>query len=357
MVFSLIIWRFIKLKKHLMKYFSFIIASFLLTLQSVAQITITAADVAKTSKTFYQAIDNNPTISVGSAGANKKWDMSMLKSEEADTMLFLTPDSTPYKASFPSANLAYKISSDTSYHYLTTSASSLMLNGSKTATIATNYYPAAISIPFPLSYNKVFKNNYTKEFKIAESNEDVLLTKSVVRKTATVDAWGNMITPQGSFNCLRIMEVTHQIDSVFIKFSGKWNFGGVASDSSKTYTWWANNIGFPLLTANVNFITDSVEQVSWLNVSNTVNVKKLASIGSINVYPNPAQNQLQFKLDAKQASTITIFDVTGKMLYATLIKGDITTINTAPLANGMYTYAITNKENSVVNRGKFTILK
>lgn len=70
----------------------------------------------------------------------------------------------------------------------------------------------------------------------------------------------------------------------------------------------------------------------------------------LNLFPNPSNNntQLNFELSAETELSISITDVTGKLVYSenkgTLTRGrHFANINTAALANGFYTVAVQTK--------------
>ena len=341
-----------------MKKNSLLLVSFLLILETTAQITITSVDIAKPMQSLYSVTDKSPTISIGTAGVNKIWDMSALNTHTVDTIVFLTPSSTPFMSNFPTANLAYQKNTDTNYTYLTNSTTGLLLNGIKENTSVTNYFPPKTIISLPLTYGTNFISNYVEEFEATTPGKDLLRNKSEVVKTSVADAWGNIQNPQGNFDCLRMSEKMHHRDSVFVKFSGTWHFIGTSTDSSKIYTWWTNKVGFPLLTANVNYLTDSLEEVSWTKFPVSVGLKDPVAVFKVKAYPNPAQNEVQFKGDIAPIGNLKIYDIAGKMVYAAVVQGNATTISITDFVNGTYLYTITDDSTgNVINSGKFNVIK
>jgi hypothetical protein len=339
----------------------------ILALEVGAQITITSADMPAAPKQYLQTVDTLPTISIGSAGANQIWNMAALKDQGKDTINVVAASATPYAVIFPTANLAYKTGDN--YLFLNNSTADLTTNGAVTTMpplvltpLAIHFSPAETILKYPSTFGTTFTGASGTDMKLAlpaNPLADSVHLKTAKTKTSTVDAWGSITSPYGTFNCLRFKEIQHSIDSTFFRMNGTWTLQNVAIDSSKTYNWLTNNLGIPLVSATVNFNTDSVESVSWLALPNTVGIKKPLALVDVDVivYPNPAQNEVKFKLDATKTAALYICDITGKMVYSTTITDEITTVNLSKFANAIYNYAIISKDNNIVKRGKFSVTK
>lgn len=337
----------------------------ILALEVGAQITITTADMPVAPKQYLQTIDSLATISIGSAGANQVWNMAALKDQKKDTVNLLASSATPYAAAFPTANLAYK--TDGNYIFLTNSATDLTANGAVTTMppfvmqpLAVPFSPAEIILKYPSTFGTTFTGTSVIDVKIAAPTNpvmDSIRLKSTKTKTSIVDAWGIITTPYGTFNCLRFQEIQHSVDSTFFKVNGTWTLSNEKTDSTKTYNWLTNNLALPLVSAKVNFKTDSVESATWIALPNTVGIKKSSEIADVTVYPNPAKNEVRFKLDATKVAALYICDIAGKMVYSSTISNDITIVDLSRLANATYNYAIISKDNNIVKRGKFNVTK
>lgn len=83
--------------------------------------------------------------------------------------------------------------------------------------------------------------------------------------------------------------------------------------------------------------------VAWPNAIENVNT---ANAG-MEVYPNPATNQITVTLDGKVAAgKINLIDMTGRVVASQVVSSNETTISTSALANGVYyvTYISNNTE-------------
>lgn len=340
-----------------------------------AQITITTADVATASKIIYQETDTLPAILVGSpAATSQTWNMSALKTGTKDTLSFLNANWVP-NATFPTANLVMKQGYQNNYSYLTNSSTGLFTVGNTAnvdfgsgtpAPVVQINSPAEELMIFPATYNSSFTNNYiqtTPPFYINTNfggyQVDSARGKSEVQKTLIIDAWGSLTTPLGTFNVIRSKEtkVTHDTLDGLIQLFGSWYNGAVKSaDSTVTYTWWANGVGFPLVTATMDS-TGAVKSVQWLVVLPVTGINEVLSSANVTVFPNPAENELNITIDGSKTESVQLFDITGRLMNTYAVENNYVLINTTAFANGIYTYSIIGKENVILNRGKFTIAK
>lgn len=72
---------------------------------------------------------------------------------------------------------------------------------------------------------------------------------------------------------------------------------------------------------------------------------------NVSVYPNPANDVVNFKLNG-EATSVSIIGLDGKVYSTTSISGNTTSVNVASLASGIYVYEIV-AENGSVTRSTF----
>ncbi|HEY0029314.1 MAG TPA: T9SS type A sorting domain-containing protein [Bacteroidia bacterium] len=338
-----------------------------------AQITITTADVAFPPALIQQAHDTLPTVSAGSSGINQTWNMTALQTHSLDSLNFIAPGWAPESAEFPGSNLAVQFSGpENAYGYASNTASSMTLLGNSAEvdfgggldTLVQKNTPAEILTNFPSTYLSNFTNNYVSEAMFELGFDpgvgftiDSARQKSVVTKTSNVDAWGTITTPLGSFPSLRYHVEKRNVDSLFIKAFGAWSFFQETIDSTKQYSWWANSIGFPLVDATIDWATGAVTSVDWLKTPLTAGINVSTVSSAVNVYPNPAQNDITFMLESAKVSAVQVYDIAGRMIDSYPVSNDNLRINTSEFANGIYTFAVIGADNAIVNRGKFTVAK
>jgi Secretion system C-terminal sorting domain len=358
------------MKKQLL----FMVACSLAAVTASAQITITTADIETPNHVVYQANDTLPTtISVGNASASTQtWTMTALTADRKDTLNFI-PYAWQPNTNFPTSNVVIKQGSANQYAFGLNDANgfSFLGNGGTANIMGTNITVNQISTPaeklvtFPYTLNSSFTNNYASHAKfyfgqtVQGYQVDSVRDYTTVKKTAVVDAYGSLTTPLGTFPVIRSKETKLTTDStdayIVILTFGTWQNVQVTHDSTTTYTWWANGVGFPLVTATMDS-AGAVKNVAWLLQTPSLGINEYSS-GAENVYPNPAQNEINFVADAAKQKSIQVFDITGRLVDTYLITENVNTLNTSAYANGLYTYSILGKDNSIISRGKFSIAK
>jgi len=77
----------------------------------------------------------------------------------------------------------------------------------------------------------------------------------------------------------------------------------------------------------------------------------------ISVYPNPANNYVNFNTDSKNAKTVSVYDVTGQLIGVYTMEEGKLKLQTSEFHNGIYMYNVTGESNQVLSSGKFTVAK
>lgn len=356
------------MKKHLL-FCSALFAAFAVK----AQITVTTADVVTAPKTVYQSNDTMPTVSVGSAGASQTWNMTALNTHTVDTLGFAPIGWTPYASAFPMADMALQFGSSGQYAYLISNASALDMIGNGAQidpgsgtmeTLIQHSMPPERLIALPSTYNSNFVNDFHTIATVHLGIDpgigavvDSIMLKSVIHKTSNCDAWGNITTPLGSFAALRFDQRKYQTDSLFGLVSGfGWSFFQTTTDSTKTYSWWANSVGFPLVTADVDWTTNSPTRVQWLQATPTVGVNEYAAVSGLSLYPNPADANVQLLVPDNLGGNVVVFAADGKLVYNQQIANEQLAIATAEFSEGLYLYRVYDKNGKLLNQGKFNVV-
>jgi len=76
----------------------------------------------------------------------------------------------------------------------------------------------------------------------------------------------------------------------------------------------------------------------------------------INVYPNPANEVVNFQVGNNEVSHINVFDMTGKLVSTLLVNDSVETVNTDEIGTGMFFYQMMNGE-EMVKTDKFVVTK
>ncbi len=90
---------------------------------------------------------------------------------------------------------------------------------------------------------------------------------------------------------------------------------------------------------------------------NTVGLENVQSTSGINVFPNPASDEINFEITITDADEIVILDATGKLVQMVTINKELTSVNVNQLTNGLYIYQVYNTKGDRIHVDKFSITK
>ncbi|RLD90649.1 MAG: hypothetical protein DRJ09_03640 [Bacteroidetes bacterium] len=338
------------MKKHL---FTFLFTS--LTLLGFSQITITNANIASAGVTIIQANDTVPDSSIvpGDAGANQSWNFAALSNDSFDTLYTELPDWTPYADSFPTANYAIKQLSaiDTSYIFCTKNNdlfASLGYVGSmdEMGVMAIYLEPQEVFIDFPMEYGNQRNESFYFDKTIGSTipGIDSIRFKNSTEKTVTVDAWGDVTLPTGTYNSLRAKTIEMEYDSSWILMAGNWTLVAADTIPSTSYDWFTNEInpGFVLLSMYYN--DNVVSDVSYL-YSTTVGIQHQNKL-SVTLSPNPVESLTTLQLSDNIRGEVRLYNQTGIVIKTMAINGSTVTLNMESLPAGIYIAVVIDKTNN-----------
>lgn len=77
----------------------------------------------------------------------------------------------------------------------------------------------------------------------------------------------------------------------------------------------------------------------------------------VTMYPVPASNELNIQFENSGKSTLRVYDMIGNLVLTSVMTQNTNTINVANLANGVYGIQISDNNNAVIARSKFTVNK
>ena len=97
---------------------------------------------------------------------------------------------------------------------------------------------------------------------------------------------------------------------------------------------------------------DDVALIGWVGIDekNQLNNK-------VKIFPNPANENLTITTEFEEAENIRIMDVSGKTVGRSKIQDHNSNVNTGLFVEGMYFYEICDKNNKILAKGKFSIVK
>jgi hypothetical protein len=295
------------------------------SISSNAQISITSDDMPNTGDAI--RMSNNVTtggIDYTQTGENYTWDFSTLFPLTQTVDTFASVSSVPFLYQlvfFPNivANLAKPMTNfdlipgldvtDPYLFYMNTNSNYKDVGFAVTFTsipLPIKYDEPDILYDFPMNYGNVDSSYSGFELGLANLGYAGIDRKRV----NTVDGWGTLITPYGTFDALRLKSHVFETDTIYIDSIG---FGTTIERDYIEYKWMGNDRGLPLLQVTEEFGLATVAYIDSLrNPTTAINELDYAKI-SIDIYPNPATNLATISVNGNQSGSITlsIFNLAG----------------------------------------------
>ena len=232
-----------------------------------AQISLDADDVPAIGDFFQFSVDTFPTAvgNVGASGADVTWDFSTANTEEIRVESYFDPSTGPNNEDFPTANLLIAIGGSTNYAQVTDEAVffqgnviDALGNGDLVSAV---FDPAQTFFQIPTSFENVYSDDYA--FTVTVDGEllgvDSIRIEFNGNDQVEVDSWGTIITPDGSFSCLRRKIDRSSVTRVYINAIGIWTLFQETEDEETIYQWLAPEAKGILATAEVSsngFLTE-----------------------------------------------------------------------------------------------------
>lgn len=223
--------------------------------ETATALNLTSSSFPAAGETFllaYDTVIGDTTLTIGEAGTNQTWDFSSLEEDDTSSFYFRDPANTPNGADFPTSTVAI-VPDDELTMYGVKDASKIEIigvatdingTGNKTGITFSNnltYYS------FPMTYQTEFEDQGAFTYVTTSPYADSIKTQYDSEIDSKIDAWGTVITPKGTFNCLREKrkEITQIVVSAYM--SGVWQQMFSELDTVYTYSYFASEHHFPVL--------------------------------------------------------------------------------------------------------------
>ncbi|MBS1647447.1 MAG: T9SS type A sorting domain-containing protein [Bacteroidetes bacterium] len=99
----------------------------------------------------------------------------------------------------------------------------------------------------------------------------------------------------------------------------------------------------------------TVDDIQFSGSAAGIATNKAAQINVL-AYPNPAANQITISTTADNAKNVSVYDLTGRMLYKKELQNK-TMVDVSTFENGMYIYVVTDANNQPLYTSKFSVSK
>ena len=324
-----------------MKHILLIAAAIALSSLSYAQITVNSLNL-NVGDEVWQVSDTSFQTDLQDPGENLTWDFSGIHGSWTDTIAPIDPTTTSHASSFTDATLAIG-TIDLSAYYIYSTAGIINLGyGGMVAQLGqdaeiVNTDPDTM-VTFPLNFgDSLTVNGWGRSSNLTVQGYTGRISNSVQR-AQKCDAWGTVITPEGTYEALRVQEETITIDSVFvvIEIFGTEIATPIDSlhqyDTTYVYKFYTNDptIKLPLLEVEYDPITNEHISTKWIKFPDEVSIKT-NSVSTFKTYPNPAKESIEI-ISNETIENVIIYNLNGKILKSESSKN----INISDLPSGLY---------------------
>ena len=296
----------------------------------LAQITVTNADMPAVNDTFrLSETANIQGLDPVLTGANFNWNFSTLVPLNQRVDTFVSVGSTPFTYQFffnniiiyPNHKASYAISGQDFgvtpvsitevFNYIKNSSTAYdnvgfgsNINGIPSST---QNIPVDREYEFPMNYN----DNHISNSQFDITVPTIGFYGQTMERIDTVDGWGTLDLPNGTYNVLRVKSILNKIDTIYTSAPFPLGFT-IPRPEEVEYKWLAAGKGIPLL--KVTTIAGVVTQIEYQDDYVFVGVEEISKISKVTVFPNPTNSHLviDFKAQTEGDLKVKLKDISGR---------------------------------------------
>ncbi len=361
-------------------------------LVTVAQITVQSFTLPSVGDTLRTATDNLPSgISPGGPGENLTWDFSSLQAPFINAVTLLHPSQGANSAAFPNASFVTKPSAESELYYRTTTTQLLQIGfagdapGGLGIPVLARYSPPLQEKKVPLQYGDAYISTAGLLIPVSASLlPDTLLNLFPIRPdsirlnvqseiNSSVDAWGKLSIPSGTFEVLREKKTVINLRKVEVKSNSipAWidvtSFIPfpelVAPDTVLTYEYWSNVAKEPIAVVRVD-ASGSLVSVDFKADDNTISTTFNGQVkgGNIFAYPNPAIGSVRFDITGLSSGvyTVKLYNILGVAIWSEKINVQNTKtlrLDLDDFKRGTYLYSLVNDKGRTLVTKRLVVMR
>ncbi|MDH6251056.1 hypothetical protein M2347_000783 [Chryseobacterium sp. H1D6B] len=273
----------------------------------------------------------NGTVDNSATGSGVTFSNGSLTQGAASATTYTAPSSSDI-STFPGSTLKMNGSGNTIFYK--SSATKLEITGLITPDATLNLSANnGTFITYPATFGYTETDQAQGTFTSSTANG---LCRGTI--TITADASGTLIIGSSTFpNVLRIKSV--QNFNLYLPTDTSFTFS-IGTVTNTAYTYYDSMHKFPLLSS-----TQAVISVPFAGINQTTNAAQALSLGSLatgehsigkeglKVYPNPAQDFIEFKGGTGKYSTVKIYSLDGKLIKTSDLKSGKIQVSELPPSN------------------------
>jgi len=344
--------------------------SFITTFSAIGQITIDQNDFPGADDTAMISISDETTMDLVTTGADAIWDFTdtHIMSQRIDTFYNMSDASFTYQFIFNNIIFEPDYASDYFYNLVGfdlagTSGAGITIESPQGFVKITNSYVQNVGMGLILNGIEVpiAADTIDTEFELPMNFSDSWTSNSYMYvdlnpafdgifiryqyRSSEVDGWGEITTPFGTFDALRVKSQVAYDDSVYVDFG----FGGtwleLPTPDQNEYTWWSSNNKVPIMRIVTQDIAgnETISRVEFKDME-----RNLASIETSeefqgSLYPNPTTNSVNFTFEPG-VNQVLIYSISGEIVYANNITSTSLNLDVAAWTPGVYMVKLIGNE-------------
>ncbi len=324
-----------------------------------AQVVLSSADMPQEGQQFIYSYANPlTTLDLEFTGEGVKWDFSDLQRISTVGDTFIDASDLPSGLSwfFLFSEMAHNLDPMNVLGGLTFEEAYRVFSLSSTKMEVDGFALVVSGFPYPLVLNP---KDVWYRFPMQYGNEDssdsyfeldipsLLYYQQQRHRVNVVDGWGTVVTPIGTFDCLRLKSTITDTDSVSLPSYG-YGFSYVLQ--TVEYKWLAPGMGVPVVQVTVQDVAGYpvITQIVYQDTTFHIGMASLPDPVGVTLFPNPAAEQVVVHCSSASGE-IHVVDARGHRVWQATGERSYT-IAVSNWASGIYWLRARTPHGTVVRK-------
>ncbi|MEY4126287.1 MAG: hypothetical protein RL737_476 [Bacteroidota bacterium] len=338
------------------------IAIFCVSNYGFTQITIDQSDMPSVGDYIPRRSDTMTVLpGPGGSGPNQVWNFTALSNNViSENTNVISVASTPNGNQFGGSNMAMT-NDNANYLYFNKSAQAFTTQGYSgdllgTGTINAQFSPDLTLHQFPRTFGSSFTDTYGIDVIVPGAAINPLISQIHFKRSSvvkdTTDAWGQITTPFGTYDVLRIHTMETYVDSVWAQplFPPTWSLVSTSADTTHSYSWVGK--GGKLAIAEMSFDTLGVPKIfKWTEMQGIAVGLTENQTSEIKITPNPTSSSGIISIQSCEiGEKFTLVNTLGKVVMEGCILTKPLELNLTNLDQGLYILTLGDKQARVIKQ-------
>ncbi len=270
-----------------------------------AQITFGYEDLAVPGDVVERYVDTIPAFGPGGSGAGQIWDLSAAVPDDTVITTVSTPDTTPYASGFAGSNVAMT-NNGVDFLYFNSTPAALIATGAAGdflqdgQELVVPFNPSLFSHQLPRNYGDRFSDTYA--FEVVADGAAFGVHSVRLRHSGSVrdttDAYGQITTPVGTYDALRVKSTDFTTDSIWVRILSftPWTLIQGTRDTTVAYSWLAKETKLAVAEMSFDSLGDPA-RFTYSAIPPSISTGLDArEVSMAHIHPVPAQDGFTLSL-------------------------------------------------------------